>query len=47
MDNAHREYVLEVFSDQTYVKDIVKGRFGAEKATDVERSCMFRELLLY
>lgn len=25
MANAHREYVLEVFSDQNFVRDIVKG----------------------
>ncbi|EXJ71880.1 uncharacterized protein A1O5_04381 [Cladophialophora psammophila CBS 110553] len=25
MDQSHREYILEVFADQTFVKDIVKG----------------------
>ena len=26
MAQHHREYILEVFADQTFVKDIVKGR---------------------
>jgi len=25
MDHQRREYTLEVFADQTYVKDLVKG----------------------
>ena len=25
MAQPHREYILEVFADQTFVKDIVKG----------------------
>jgi hypothetical protein len=25
MDPGHHEYILEVFADQTFVKDIVKG----------------------
>lgn len=32
MASTHREYVLEVFSDQHFVRDIVKGmtsRFGS------------------
>lgn len=26
MANSHKEYVLEVFSDQNFVRDIVKGK---------------------
>jgi len=26
MDTTHKEYVLEVFSDQNFVRDIIKGR---------------------
>jgi len=26
MDPGHHEYILEVFADQTFVKDIVKGK---------------------
>lgn len=27
MDTTHREYVLEVFSDQNFVRDIIKGKY--------------------
>lgn len=38
MASMHREYVLEVLSDQNFVRDIVKGKFGGRREQFTEVS---------
>jgi hypothetical protein len=37
MDLRHHEYILEVFADQTFVKDIVKGKHASAAAVEFAR----------
>ena len=49
MDLRHHEYILEVFADQTFVKDIVKGKHALLLAVNLaqRRASTIRSILTH